>query len=208
MTAADMILYLKSTVDESGGIVTPFYVDPADYYDALCEGQRQVVVDAVGGADKDWRAVRNLVVEENLNDGQTTANPCLIPLSAIDEAAQMHVAVRDREDVTAYQSVTLPAWQQCVVYADTVHTFPAGGNVTLRYLRPPLSIGAAQDSELDVIYHARIIEAARMVMIRKDISAPLADEIETDRNKLETFRKAVKPAQEAFAPRDVPYSNR
>ena len=127
MTTAYMVAYLKSTLDELGA-VAEFYVDPADYYEALNEAQMQVLNDMLGGDDKDFDGCRTLIVSESLADGATLTDHCYLPLSVTDPTGTRRGTIKFSQQFRAYHGVTAPLFLQAEVRADVLHTTPAAAS--------------------------------------------------------------------------------
>ncbi|MDE2019129.1 MAG: hypothetical protein KGJ13_02150 [Patescibacteria group bacterium] len=208
MTYAQMVQFLKVCLDEIGGVAV-FYNDPADYDDALSEGQRGVLMELIGLNEVE--RYRALVVRESIADGGTLTHHCVRPESVYDAANGLTANLRSEADFNTYFNVTTPDFEQAYVANDTLHTQPGGGTYEIVYIREPAAIGSGQTSELSPVVHELVCLHALQILLHKDIDASGLEMIEAYRNKLEVYKAGKKPPEQTaqgFQPVDIPYSQR
>ena len=206
MTGPQMLAYLRSGLDDPSGTPTPFWSD-ADCYIALNTAQVQVAADALSGSNEDSKLARAIIVDESLADGATAANTIFMPLCVYDAANSRHVPMHGPIEFIAYTGMTGSGFGDACIYSDKMHTNPASQTYHLVYAKFPVAITASVDCTLDEVCHPSVVESARVILLRKDISTSLSEAIEPDRNKLEVLRHGTQP-KTGYQQRDVPYSSK
>jgi hypothetical protein len=205
MTAAEQVTYMQSLMDERVSDPRAFWTDPDDYYAALTEAERKIVMELV--ENEEWHSLVDLILLENVADGAALTKTAIVVFSAYDPINLLPSMPTSGGMFPQFVDITLPFYSQYEIFQNELVTFPATQTLRVCYLKEPEPIGAAQDSELPVSMHRDMSERACSIMIHRDLSTPMAELIDEWRNHTELRKKAAAPKSGIDIP-SIPYQNK